>query len=239
VSCISADACTAVGYYVIARGGLFKTLIESWNGTHWSVVPSPNPGTRRNGNANFLDGVSCVSADACTAVGYYEDIEGDTLNLIESWNGTIWSVVPNPSVETTYGLNAVSCASADACMAVGHYFGQTSNVNKTLAELWDGTTWSVVPTPNRGSGPDDDLSGVSCASAGACTAVGSYLNSSTHFGQTLIESWNGTTWSLAPSPSRGAGGNSLDAVSCASADACTAVGTDSNRTLTVSGSASG
>ena len=71
-------------------------------------------------------------------------------------------------------------------MAVGHYFGQTSNVNKNLAEWWDGTTWS-----------------------------------------------------LAPSPSRGAGGNSLDAVSCASADACMAVGTHSNRTLTVSGSASG
>ena len=129
--------------------------------------------------------------------------------------------------------------SSDACMAVGHYFGQTSNVNKTLIELWDGTTWSVVPTPNRGSGPDDDLSGVSCASAGACTAVGSYLNSSTHFGQTLIESWNGTTWSLAPSPSRGTGGNSLAAVSCASADACMAVGTHGNRTLIVSGAASG
>jgi hypothetical protein len=130
VSCISADACTAVGYYVIARGGLFKTLIESWNGTHWSVVPSPNPGTRRNGNANFLDGVSCVSADACTAVGYYEDIEGDTLNLIESWNGTIWSVVPSPSRGAGgNSLDAVSCASAGTCMAVGTHSNRTLTVS--------------------------------------------------------------------------------------------------------------
>ena len=41
---------------------------------------------------------------------------------------------------------------ADACMAVGHYFGQTSNVNKNLAEWWDGTTWSLAPSPSRGAG---------------------------------------------------------------------------------------
>jgi hypothetical protein len=42
-----------------------KTLILSWDGTSWSVVPSPSPGPE----FNRLDGVSCISAAACTAVG--------------------------------------------------------------------------------------------------------------------------------------------------------------------------
>jgi hypothetical protein len=46
VSCVSATACTAVGYYVANSGnGPQNTFIESWNGTRWAIVPSPNPYT--------------------------------------------------------------------------------------------------------------------------------------------------------------------------------------------------
>ena len=66
VSCVSASACTAVGYYNNSTASV--TLAERWNGTKWSIERTPNP----NGASNSeLDGVSCVSASACTAVGYY------------------------------------------------------------------------------------------------------------------------------------------------------------------------
>jgi hypothetical protein len=46
VSCVSATACTAAGYYVANSGnGPQNTFIESWNGTRWAIVPSPNPYT--------------------------------------------------------------------------------------------------------------------------------------------------------------------------------------------------
>ena len=61
----------------------------------WSVVPSPSPGS-----GDALSGVSCVSAEACTAVGTYHTSSGGARTLIESSNGTTWSVVPNPLVET-------------------------------------------------------------------------------------------------------------------------------------------
>lgn len=67
--------------------------------------------------------------------------------------------------------------------------------------------WSVVPSPNHGTGPNQ-LFGVSCASSSSCTAVGTYTNSSS-FNQTLAESWNGTKWSIKPSPNRGTGNNEL------------------------------
>src|SRR4029077_911495 len=81
VSCVSATACTAVGSRRV--NGLDKTLIESWNGTSWSVVPSRNP----SANNDSLGGVSCISAPACTAVGSY-DSGSLTRGLIESWKGT-------------------------------------------------------------------------------------------------------------------------------------------------------
>jgi hypothetical protein len=131
VSCTSARTCTAVGFY-ITSGGAVKTLAESWNGTHWAVVPSPNPGT--TGSIRNLDGVSCISAAACTAVGnYFTSSNGPGRTLIESWNGIRWSVVPSPSRGNANYLLGVSCASASTCTAAG----MTDNKfvgSKTLVE---------------------------------------------------------------------------------------------------------
>ena len=47
----------------------------------WSIVPTPNP----SGGA-FLEGVSCVSASACTAVGLYNTNRANRyLALAERW----------------------------------------------------------------------------------------------------------------------------------------------------------
>jgi hypothetical protein len=53
-------------------------------------------------------------------------------------------------------------------------------------------------------------------------AVGDFKDGSAL--QTLIESWNGSVWSIASSPDSGAGDNTLDAVSCSSSIYGTAVG---------------
>jgi hypothetical protein len=86
---------------------------------------------------------------------------------------------------------------------------------------------------------------VSCGSAAACTAVGTYHPGGGANTKTLILSLDGTSWSVVPSPSPGPEFNRLDGVSCVSAVACTAVGTtDINhlaqvKTLIESGTASG
>jgi hypothetical protein len=186
-----------------------KTLIESWNGSTWSVVPSPNPAAGRLG-VNYLDGVSCVSASACTAVGFYwTNSRRVPRTLTESWNGTAWTIVPSPSPgRGSNYLSGVSCTSAAACTAVGYGTGP-------LIESWNGSTWSVVPSPNPPGGAV--LFSVSCPSAAACIAVG-------HAGQTFAESWNGSAWSIVPTPNVGGATNSLNSVFCTSATACTAVG---------------
>jgi hypothetical protein len=221
VSCTAAKACAAVGFYENGSG-VEVTLAEVWNGTSWSIQTTPNPSGATDSQ---LYGVSCTAASACTAVGFYVNIAGTFLTLAEAWNGTSWSIqtTPTPSGATSSGLSGVSCTAASACTAVGDS-SDSSNVEVTLAEAWNGTAWSIQTTPTPSGATSSQFSGVSCTAASACNAVGSYDDSS-GVGVTLVEVWNGTSWSIQTTPNTsGATSSGLSGVSCNAASACTAVG---------------
>jgi hypothetical protein len=218
VACVTATNCTAVGYSATASTP-GRALVERWNGTNWSIVPSPVPA---GSTGSYLNGVACVSATSCTAVGYYTTASSTGRTLVERWNGTKWSIAPSPNASGSLGsyLNGVSCTKASNCAAVGYSYD--SNATHTLAERWNGTKWSVVATPNP-KGDEADLLSVSCTSATNCLAVGSFT--STGFVDTpLAERWNGTKWSLVAAPNPKGSDSYLNAVSCASATYCAAVG---------------
>ncbi|MGP8059556.1 MAG: IPT/TIG domain-containing protein [Acidimicrobiales bacterium] len=218
VSCISASWCTAVGYYYVT-GTTGQTLIEQWNGSTWSIATSPNTSTSQS---NFLNGVSCTSASMCVAVGEFMTGTVDQ-TLIEQWNGSTWSIAtsPNTSTSENNSLEGVSCTSVSACTAVGDYYD--GSADQTLIEQWNGSTWSIDTSPNTSTSEENNLNGVSCTSASACTAVGNYDTGTAY--QTLIEQWNGSTWSIATSPNTSTSqGNYLEGVSCTSTSACTAAG---------------
>jgi hypothetical protein len=225
VSCTSASACTAVGYYVI--GGVYEPLAEVWNGTAWTIQSVPAP---TGAVVTGLAAVSCTSASACIATGDYVTGSLGSTNyaaLVEVWNGTAWSIqsVPTPSDATTSALDGVSCTSASACTATGWY-GTSAGVRETLAERWNGTTWTVQSTPNPSDATSSILDGVSCASSSACTSTGWYQTAAGVI-ETLAEVWNGTTWAIQPTPNRtGATSSYLFSVSCAAASVCKAAGYD-------------
>lgn len=233
VSCTSASACTAVGYYW--SNGVEQTLVESWNGVAWVVAPlTPDPGS----SDNSLTGVSCTSATRCTAVGEYLSSSYDPQTLIEVWNGVVWNTASSPDPGSTANqLDGVSCTSSSACTAVGYLTNGSgsSATQQTLVESWNGSAWKVATSPDQDSAANI-LSGVSCRSTQVCTAVGVYADGSGPE-QTLIESWNGTSWAIVPSFDQGSGSNSLSAVSCTSTSACMAAGSfvDSSSTLTLVG----
>ena len=162
VSCVSASDCIAVGFAGEAL------MADRWDGTSWSAQPVPVPAGTRN---SLLDGLSCVPAGTCTAVGYWQNRSGNQSVLVERWNGTAWSVQPAPDPGTNgASLAAVSCVSASACTTVGFY-DTNSGGQRTLAEVWDGTAWSVQPTANPANA-GSQLNGVACHAPGTCTAVG-------------------------------------------------------------------
>lgn len=215
VSCTDTADCVAVGVHSEASGKTLA-LVESWNGSTWSIVPNPSPGD----TYSALRGVSCTSSTSCVAAGYAGDTSGQTLTLVESWDGSTWSIVPSPSPMSISELSSVSCTSSTNCVAVGSTGDGTAQL--TLVEFWDGAVWSVVPSPSPTS-VGSSLRGVSCTSSANCVAVGSYNFDMAYPQRTLIESWNGSIWSVVPSPSP-LGIARLNSVSCIGSANCTAVG---------------
>jgi hypothetical protein len=116
---------------------------------------------------------------------------------------------------------------------VGAYEDAASNEAGLIEVLANGT-WSAMPAPepsnsgNDGDGDQNaDLIQASCFSVTACAAVGFYEDSSAN-DHSLIEWWNGSTWTptQGPLPSNAMAPifAQLVQVSCGSPTTCTAIG---------------
>ena len=167
--------------------------------------------------ANSPGGMKTPSASSAgaSAFGHAVPLKGNAAALASSMplapTRPAWSIVTSPNTSTAQHnlLNDVTCTSASDCWAVGG----------TLIEHWNGTTWSIVASPNI----TGYLSDVTCASASDCWAVGYYFTGG--LPRTLTEHWNGTAWSIVTSPNTSTGeSNQLSGVTCTSPSDCWAVG---------------
>ena len=131
---------------------------------------------------------------------------------------------PNTSNADYNSLSGVTCVSASECWAVGYYFTGDNFVDQTLIERWDGSSWSIVSSPNTSTTEANVLLGVTCVSASECWAVGYYYGLDDLISQTLIERWDGTSWTIVNSHNTNTQSNVLLGVTCGSASDCWAVG---------------
>ena len=220
VTAISSNDIWAVGGYYSVENSANQTLTEHWNGSIWQVVPSGSPGTY----LNQLNAVAAASANDVWAVGYYVNGSGGAYQtLVEHWNGTSWLVVSSPNVGAIDNfLSGVAAIAANNVWAVGSYFAD-GGLTLSLIQHWDGTAWSVATSPDLGTGINSTLLGIKALSATDILAVGYYgLDGRTL--QTLMEHWDGTAWSVVPSPNANANENILTAVAAVSANDMLAVG---------------
>jgi hypothetical protein len=217
-SCVSSAFCMAVGHYS-DQAGDDQTLIETWNGSAWELLPSPDAGS----TSNDLTGVSCISTISCWAVGEYGQGTAVDKTLIESWNGSVWSIAPSPNSGPGSGLNGVTCLAGGSCVAVG-YGTLKSGVGQTLVEVQDGGGWSIVASPDVGTN-GNFLDSVSCTTLTFCMAVGQAATTGGFPELILAELWNGISWSIVDTKNRDkTESNSLDSVSCSDPQFCMAVG---------------
>lgn len=235
-SCTSLGNCVAVGSYETSSGR-FEAMVATEKQGHWGeateVMFAASAYAIGNPEAALL-GVSCVSAGNCTAVGVYENIVGhhEALTVAEkagTWGKAI-EVLPTLDPEYFAQLNGVSCTSVGNCVAVGSYENAEGEPQAMTATETTGK-WakqSKVSSP-AGAGTSGNtyatLAGVSCKSAGNCSAVGYYENASG--GDDLLAlSEKARVWGKAVevgSPT-GAASAWFQGVSCTSAGNCTAVG---------------
>jgi hypothetical protein len=169
VSCPTATNCEAVGSY-----GTFNQnsnlFAEHWNGTQWTFQTVPTPG----GTSFLLNSVSCPQPEHCTAVGLAENDTQVVGSIVARTNGSAWTLQKDATPAGTE-LYGVSCASAQSCTAVGANAANAAFFNTGIAEYWNGTRWALQATPVPQTNTHGAaLSGISCATLTACTAVGVY-----------------------------------------------------------------
>jgi hypothetical protein len=205
VSARSVDDAWAVGYY--GTVGTIRTLILRWNGTSWSIVPSPN---RLDALDNYLHGVSIVDKDYVWAVGFtrHPTTQYRYRNLILRWNGTLWSEVPSPDPSLYWNyLFAVTGISDVRAHAVGSYLPDLS-AKDSQALWWNGTQWLWEQTPSPGAGANV-FYGTAHVDANYVWAVGS-AEDPPH--RTLTARRVNGVWYHVASPNASTGANELRAV---------------------------
>jgi hypothetical protein len=211
-----------VGFY--ATNGMTQTLTEHWDGSTWTVVPSPDPGSANN----ELRSVRGTSPSDVWAVGAsYNGTTDKTLTM--HWNGHTWAQVATPSPGTSADVIGVRGTSSTDYWAVGDT--TVGGVSQTLALHRNGQKWARVATPDPG-GPTvgSFLIGVAGTSATDTWAVGGTADG------TLILHWDGSHWTQVPSPNPGAS-DGLNAVAASAPSNVWAVGrfnaTGVNQTLAI------
>lgn len=224
VSAFASNDVWAVGS--VRRGhGVSRTFTEHWDGTQWSVVPSPSLAKIGAYAAdNVLADVVAIAPDDVWAVGSASTIvSGEALIL--HWDGTSWKIVPNPADNPRFydaNLLSVTAVSANDIWAVGQI---TTTEEHNMIQHWDGTKWRIVPSPAFNTNVDF-LIGVSAISATDIWAVGSYTipNAEGSPYQNATMHWNGTSWSIVAAPQPSASLDILTSVTAISANDVWAVG---------------
>jgi hypothetical protein len=167
-------------------------LIAHWDGASWSTVPAPGSGPR----GSHLTDVIALSANDAWAVGSWFDRFSYAHTLTIHWDGVAWSVVPSPE-HTADGalanyLEGVSAATPNDIWAVGSYNNDPQTYSRSLLLHWNGSAWSLVPSPTNEFTFNYPLD-VAALSETDAWAVGLAVDTG---GRTLVEHWDGDAWSV-------------------------------------------
>jgi len=261
IACPAAGRCEVVGMAGVQHLLAVTEHGRQWRSTGFALPGNAAPIKPADGPSPFASGVSCPAAGTCTVVGDYGAADHTTHALLIAEHEGTWSAVedvplppdastkfPPPDSESFAGgfLNFVSCPSAGSCTTVGSYTRKPLEaaypweLDRT-AGTWTGAHGLQLPAgaattvDSRGGGASPFLgfSGLSCPSAGNCTAIGGYVDKHGDFQGGIFDE-RGGNWSngiKAPVPAN-AGintdpmelNNPLNAVSCAAPADCAAVG---------------
>ena len=188
---------------IVALGGV-SAAATTWPRARLAALPSGAHGLAQG----YLPVLACASAGNCVAAGDYLDAQDNTQGvLLDEVNGT-WrapiTIAAPLGAASTPGVTPTSgaCSAVGDCVVVGSYQDRAGNAQAfTLSErrgAWSRAREVTLPTNAITSGQSAQLRAVACT-AGACSAVGTYLASASPSpqteGMTLITA--GGAWSRA------------------------------------------
>lgn len=220
IAALSANDVWAAGYYT-SQAGDYLNLAMHWDGSAWTITPTPNP---QLPFVNQLNKLAALAPDNVWAIGGFSD------SYSLRWDGSVWSEVALPPiinrgfVVSNY-LQDIASTSATDIWAVGQ-MDSLEGGTWTLTVHWNGTEWIQVPSPNKptpsGSSYSSALTSTVALAPNDVWAVGYYRVGNTE--HTLVEHWDGTQWSIIPSPDGPTGDGWLRGVHASSPNDIWAVG---------------
>jgi len=128
-------------------------LVEHWDGTRWRIAKTPGS------SAETLTSVAGTGPNDVWVAGSMSlgapPPAGDN-TFFEHFDGTSWQTVPGPAgnfSEDPVEVTGLAALSPTDVWAVGTQnpegSGEPGSLN--MAAHWDGTAWTIVPTPNLGN----------------------------------------------------------------------------------------
>ncbi|HMA38232.1 MAG TPA: S-layer homology domain-containing protein [Chloroflexia bacterium] len=199
-----------------------QAAIISWNGTILQFEPRPDLGPGRNDlysvTPDLAGGLFAAGTAFSSTLGFQSSLllrldrlaqEAPLVQPTLGFQSSLllrrplfsdssgWNVVPSPNGTGNTQYDAINCASPTNCWAVG-----TTNVGGiyqtfTTRSTGNGTSWTIIPSPNMGNG-NNVLQGVAVLALDSAFSLGYSTNNGVT--SELIEYWNGTALSIVPSP---------------------------------------
>jgi hypothetical protein len=193
----------AAGVADIGTGNAYAVgdYLRHWDGTSWTAQAYPDPA--HPGQTTTFGALNAISADGANdvwAVGTYTTSASGQQTFSLHWNGTSWAGVPMvPVNRSTDPGNVYVFRSVDVISPADVWAAGYSSAG-TLTEHFNGTRWTIVPTPSSGTAV---LNGIDGSSPASVWAAGSYTPPGASQPRTLTLFWNGTSWATVPSPHPG------------------------------------
>ena len=178
-----------------ARGDeVSHSLVGHWDGSAWSLVPTPDVGA--------LNAVAAISGKDVWAVGYSKSLH---------WDGTEWTAVGVPE---GYWEAVAASASDDVWLAgwTRRILNPATVIDTPAIAHWNGTGWSSIPlndVPRIGPDEKGRLNAITAVTKDDVWAVGVSIGEPRlnpdgfelpPYGHTLVMHWDGKTWSYVPGP---------------------------------------
>lgn len=182
LSCASPGYCAAGGRYRDGSSHYQAFAVTEKNGVWSKAKEIPGTATLNHGGDAGVTSVSCATATACAASGYYRDASGHTQAFVVSSMKGVWGKaieVPGTAALNLGGLArllAISCRSAGNCSAGGYYSPDVAHRTAFVVGSTNGVwgTASAVTGAINNDPHFSQVTGISCASAGNCAAIGGY-----------------------------------------------------------------
>ena len=234
VTCVTSSDCWSVGATNPIDMGDVAPLAEQWDGSTWTVVAAPTP----DGSGWWLSPQRELPLELGLLGGRVHDRRRRRpVGPAHRAMGRDGMVGGDGGAHRTalHAAQRGDVRSPSDCWAAGttgpqqpsdsvFFIFPTVPGDQSVIEHWDGASWTLVPSYVAASPNGGYVAALTCVSADDCWASGSTTDDNGLPSSSLMQRWNGSSWSVVSTPPMPGVQGILSSLTCLSSQQCWAVG---------------